>query len=109
MRAREARFMWLMVFFDFPVGTKTERRHATRFRNYLKRDGFLMLQFSVYARICRAEEAVDKHLSRMRANLPAKGNVRALQVTDKQYARMKLLVGDSKKSEEKATEQLVLL
>ena len=43
--------MWLMVFFDLPVGTRTERRHATRFRNYLKRDGFLMLQFSVYARI----------------------------------------------------------
>ena len=68
-----------------------------------------MLQFSVYARICRAEEAVDKHLSRLRANLPAKGSVRSLQITDKQYARMKLLVGESKKSEKKATEQLVLL
>ena len=101
--------MWLMVFFDLPVGTKTERRHATRFRNYLKRDGFLMLQFSVYARICRAEEAVDKHLARVRANLPPKGSVRTLQVTDKQYARMKLLVGESKKSEKKAAEQMVLL
>jgi len=109
MRAEEARFMWLMVFFDLPVGSKTERRDASRFRNYLKRDGFLMLQFSVYARVCRAEEAVDKHLARVRTNLPPKGSVRTLQVTDKQYARMKLLVGESKKSERKATEQLVLL
>ncbi len=101
--------MWLMVFFDLPVGSKTERRTATRFRNFLKNDGYLMLQFSVYARVCRAEEGVDKHLSRVKANLPSKGSVRILQVTDKQYARMKLLVGESKKSEKKATEQLVLL
>lgn len=101
--------MWLMVFFDLPVGTKTERRHATQFRNFLKKDGYLMLQFSVYARICRAEEGVDKHLERVKTNLPGQGSVRTLQVTDKQYARMKLLVGDSKKSEKKATEQLVLL
>jgi len=26
--------MWVFVFFDLPVGTKSERRHATRFRNF---------------------------------------------------------------------------
>ena len=101
--------MWLMVFFALPVGTKDERRHANRFRNFLKKDGFLMLQFSVYARICRAEEGVDKHLARVKASLPPRGSVRTLQVTDRQFERMKLLVGDSKKSEKKASEQLVLL
>tara|TARA_R110002049_G_scaffold216749_1_gene388205 strand:- start:67 stop:396 length:330 start_codon:yes stop_codon:yes gene_type:complete len=109
MKTGKARFMWLMVFFDLPVGSKTERRNATRFRNFLKKDGFLMLQFSVYARICRAEEGMDKHLGRVKSNLPPKGSVRTINVTDKQYARMKLLVGDSKKSEKKASEQLVLL
>ena len=101
--------MWLFVLFDLPVGTKSERRDATRFRNFLKDDGYLMLQFSVYARICRAEEAVDKHLTRVIKSLPSKGSVRALQVTDKQYARMKLLVGDSSKNEKAAAQQLVLL
>lgn len=101
--------MWIMVFFDLPVGTKTERRHANRFRKFLKTDGYLMLQFSVYARICRSDVGVEKHLLRARANLPPRGSVRALQVTDKQYARMKFLVGDSSKSEKKASDQLVLL
>lgn len=109
MKAEEARFMWHMVFFDLPVGTKVERRHATRFRNFLKDDGYLMLQFSVYARICRAEEGVEKHHSRVMKNLPPKGSVRTLQVTDRQYARMKLLVGESTKSERAAAQQLVLL
>ena len=109
MRSEEARFMWLMVFFDLPVGTKTERRHATRFRNFLKDDGYLMLQWSVYARICRAEDGIEKHLARVVKNLPPKGSVRTLQVTDKQYGRMKLLVGESTKSERAAAQQLVLL
>ena len=101
--------MWLFVFFDLPVGTKTERRNATRFRNFLKDDGFMMLQFSVYARVNRGEEAVDKHLARSRGRLPPKGNVRTLTVTERQFARMKLLVGESTKNERAAPQQLVLL
>lgn len=95
--------------FDLPVGTRAERRHATRFRNFLKDDGYLMLQWSVYARICRAEDGIEKHLTRVVKNLPPKGSVRTLQVTDKQYGRMKLLVGESTKSERAAAQQLVLL
>lgn len=101
--------MWLFVFFDLPVGTKGERRAATRFRNFLKDDGYMMLQFSVYARVCRGEEAVDKHLQRVTKNLPRTGSVRALQVTDKQYGRMRLLLGEATKNEKVAPLQMVLL
>ena len=109
MRSEEVRFMWVFVFFDLPVGTKSERRHATRFRNFLKDDGFMMLQFSVYARVMRGEEAVDKHLARVTKSLPPRGSVRALSVTDRQYARMKLLLGESTKNERAAPQQLLLL
>jgi CRISPR-associated protein Cas2 len=101
--------MWVFVFFDLPVGSKDERRTATRFRNFLKDDGYMMLQFSVYARVCRGEEAVEKHLARVTKRLPGKGSVRTLQVTERQYARMKLLIGESKKNEKVAANQLVLL
>lgn len=101
--------MWLFVFFDLPVGTKVERRSATRFRNFLKDDGYMMLQYSVYARVARGEDAASKHVQRVTKNLPQKGSVRALQVTDKQYARMRLLLGEAKKSERVAPQQMVLL
>ena len=101
--------MWVFVFFDLPVGTKPERRAATRFRNFLKDDGYMMLQFSVYARVCRGDEAVDKHLRRVVSNLPGRGSVRALQVTDRQYGRMKLLLGEAPKNERVAPMQMVLL
>jgi len=107
--AEEVRFVWLFVFFDLPVGTKAERRWATKFRNFLKDDGFMMLQFSVYARICRGEDAAEKHTSRVTKSLPPKGSVRTLQVTDRQYSRMKLLLGEAGLSEKKASQQLVLL
>lgn len=101
--------MWLFVFFDLPVGTKSERRAATRFRNFLKDDGYMMLQWSVYARVCRGDEAVGKHVLRVTKNLPTKGSVRSLQVTDKQYARMRLLLGEAAKNEKVAPRQMVLL
>lgn len=101
--------MWLFVFFDLPVGTKIERRSATRFRKFLKDDGFIMLQLSVYARIIRGEEAVDKHLARVMKSIPTKGSVRTLSVTERQYARMRLLIGESTKTEKAAAQQLVLL
>ena len=109
MKTDEVRFVWMFVLFDLPVGTRTDRRHATRFRKFLKDDGFLMLQLSVYARVCRGEDAADKHLQRVTKQLPPRGSVRMLQVTDRQYARMKLLLGQATFSEKKAADQLVLL
>lgn len=101
--------MWLFVFFDLPVRTKAERRSANHFRKFLKDDGFIMLQLSVYARVIRGEEAVDKHIKRVMINIPSKGSVRTLSVTEKQYARMRLLIGESSKTEKSAPQQLVLL
>ena len=109
MKSQEVRILWLFVFFDLPVGTKAQRRAATRFRNVLKDDGYMMLQYSVYARVCRGDDAVDKHVSRICKQLPAKGSVRALHVTEKQYARMRLLLGDAQKNEKIAPTQLLLL
>ncbi len=109
MKLDEVRFLWVMIFFDLPVGSKAERKAANRFRTFLKSDGFIMLQWSVYARICRGEDGVTKHIARVTRILPKKGNVRVLQITDRQYARMKLLVGEALENERRASEQLLLL
>ncbi|MEZ5648850.1 MAG: CRISPR-associated endonuclease Cas2 [Alphaproteobacteria bacterium] len=108
MTVAKDRFMWLFVFFDLPVTTKEDRHVATRFRNLLLKDGYMMIQFSVYARVCNGQERVDKHLSRLYKSIPAKGSVRAIQITDKQYERMKILVGNQKIFEKTKTEQLLL-
>ena len=100
--------MWLFVFFDLQTKTKPERRAATRFRNFLLKDGYMMIQFSVYARICNGKDRIDKHMQRLQTVLPEKGAIRAMQITDKQYERTKILVGKKQNNEETKTEQLVL-
>lgn len=105
---KEDRFMWLMVFFDLPVQTRDQRRTATKFRQFLLRDGFFMMQFSVYARICNGQERVKKHLQRLQQNLPPQGSVRAMEITDLQFGRMKVLVGKRQRNERTKPEQLEL-
>ena len=93
MSAATRRYMRMLVFFDLPVVTKTERRAYTVFRRFLINDGYDMIQFSVYGRILNGNDAEEKHMKRLIDNLPPDGSVRSLTVTEKQYASMKLLVG----------------
>ena len=51
---------------------------ATRFRNDLLDHGFLMIQFSVYARPCVNFEQLDKHIGIIQKLVPEAGNVRLL-------------------------------
>lgn len=55
--------MWMFVFFDLPVTTKKERKAAALFRKNLEKDGFSMMQFSVYIRHCASRESLAVHLS----------------------------------------------
>ena len=85
--------MRMMVFFDLPVTTSIQRRQATQFRNFLLKDGYFMVQFSVYARICSGYDDVQKHKIRLDSHIPPSGSVRLLTITQKQYESMDILVG----------------
>ncbi len=87
------RFMRMMVFFDLPVNTAAMRREAARFRNFLLKDGYHMIQYSVYARVCCGLDAVSTHKNRLRQNLPDNGSVRLLVITEKQYESIDILLG----------------
>ncbi len=85
--------MRLFVMFDLPVTTSTERKEAARFRKFLLNDGYYMLQYSIYVRICNGLEAAQKHTRRLHDNLPEHGSVRLLQITERQYEGMQILCG----------------
>ena len=88
------KFMRMIVFFDIPVKTKRQRRIATGFRNFLIKDGYHMVQYSVYTRVCNGIDAVNKHRSRLKTALPENGSVRLMVVTEKQYEAIEILVGE---------------
>ena len=83
----------ILVFFDLPVNSAAQRREAARFRTFLLKDGYHMLQYSVYARVCNGMDAVEKHRARVRRNLPDNGSIRMLTITEKQYESIEILLG----------------
>lgn len=85
VRLNAYHIMWLFVFFDLPTTTKTERRNAALFRKALEKDGFSMMQYSVYVRHCPSKENMSVHIRRVRQSIPSTGYVSILSVTDKQY------------------------
>ena len=74
-RLNAYRIMWLFVFFDLPTNTKKERSAASKFRRNLEKDGFTMMQYSVYIRHCPSRENLDVHIKRVRFMVPEKGQV----------------------------------
>lgn len=46
------RVMRLMIMFDLPVLTSENRRNYRKFRKALINEGFLMMQYSIYVRVC---------------------------------------------------------
>ena len=76
--------------------------------NNLLREGFLQLQFSVYAKFCASRENAQKYLNHLQAAVPPGGKVRLLMITDKQFGDMISLYGKSVEEVEKKPEQLLL-
>ena len=98
--------MWIIALFDLPVMTKAERQKASKFRNYLLDLGFEMVQFSVYMKHCAGKEQAEVIQNRIKVEVPNYGNVKLLQITDKQFGAILHLGRHSKRSIN--TDQLVL-
>lgn len=80
--------------FDLPTLTANDKREYSNFRRFLLNNGYIMVQYSVYSRFCRNNSDVNKHIKRLIENKPKYGNVRVLQVTEKQYENMVFLTGE---------------
>ena len=102
------RTVWIIVMFDLPTDTKKARKDYTRFRKGLMKDGFIMMQFSVYARHCASEENALVHSGRVRDSLPPEGEVRVVTITDKQFGRMQVFFGKKRKQLERTPQQVTL-
>ena len=100
--------MWLFALFDLPVDDKKARKEYTLFRKHLVKQGFSMLQFSVYAKFCLSRENSRTYQGRINKILPSGGQVRLLSVTDKQFADMIVFFGKVRQKPEKAPEQILL-
>ncbi len=107
-RLNQYRSMWVLVFFDLPTETRSERKIASRFRKNLLNDGFAMFQFSIYMRFCPSRENAAVHIKRTKNALPKKGKIGIMQITDKQFGMMELFHGQKEIPPEPPSQQLEL-
>ena len=100
--------LWVFVFFDLPTETKKNRKDAARFRKDLEKDGFSMMQFSVYVRHCPSKENMDVHIKRVQLFMPPAGQVSIMSITDKQYGNILNFQGKTQHSLQTGPQQLEL-
>ncbi|WP_425381352.1 CRISPR-associated endonuclease Cas2 [Spiroplasma endosymbiont of Polydrusus pterygomalis] len=95
--------MRLFILFDLPTITKNDQKNYSKFRQLLLNQGFYMIQFSVYAKLCAHHDEVIKTNNIIENHLPPKGNIRSLMVTEKQYEMMKIMIGSQSYQEDITT------
>ena len=103
------RYMRVLVMFDLPVTTVAGRKEYTRFRKFLIKSGFMMLQESIYCKLATNDSAADAIISSVRAHKPEDGLVQVLRVTEKQFARMEYIVGEAANGVLDSPERIVFL
>jgi len=99
-----------MVYFDLPTKTRKDKRNYSVFRKGLLKDGYQMVQFSVYARPCVSHERQKTHTRRIKLMIPPRGQVRCMFVTNIQWEKTFVFFGSDEPTgeSEQMPEQLLL-
>ena len=86
------RFMRILVFFDLPTETAKGRKNYSQFRKFLIKEGFIMMQESVYAKLVLNNSITNSIKDKISKNKPQKGIVQMLIITEKQFNSMEYIV-----------------
>ena len=80
--------MRVLVFFDLPVQTSEDMKNYRLFRKTLLKNGFFMMQESVYCRMVLNQSVEKNVIQTIRKAKPPAGLVQILTVTEKQFSKM---------------------
>lgn len=97
------------MFFDLPTETLENKREYRRFHKMLIKNGFLMMQESVYCRMLLTPGAGKSVIDTIRKNRPAEGIVQVMTVTEKQFAGMEYITGEHHSEVIESDERLIVL
>lgn len=95
--------------FDLPVDTPTQRRDYRKFVKFLKKEGFIMFQYSIYVKLSMNDSAVKLLSKKVQSNLPKSGTVSMLTVTEKQFSSIEMMMGEFATDIINTTDKVVVL
>jgi CRISPR-associated protein Cas2 len=105
-RLNQYQIMWVFVHFDLPSETKKDKKNYREFRQVLLKDGFAMIQYSIYARHCSSRENAEVHKKRIKNQLPPYGDIVIFEITDAQFGKIEFYKGMSPKNRPDTPQQL---
>ena len=103
------RFMRIIVMFDLPVETLENKRDYRKFRKFLIKKGFLMMQESIYCKLALNQTMAGLIANAVKENKPPEGLVQMMLITEKQYARMEYVVGECQSQVIDSDDRVVIL
>lgn len=103
------RFMRIFVFFDLPMDTLEEKRDYRHFRKALIKNGFIMMQESVYCKMMTTPSVENSVKNMIQKYKPHKGLVQTLVVTEKQFVKMEYVVGENKSDVIDSEDRVIVL
>lgn len=103
------RFMRIIVFFDLPTLTDRDKREYRNFRKLLIKNGFIMMQESVYTRMVLNQTVQKSVIELLKKNKPVDGLVQVLVVTEKQFSNTVNISGEFSSDIVDSDERLVIL
>ncbi len=101
--------MRTILFFDLPSITSTEQRNYRKFVKNIKKLGFYMIQESVYVKLSIDFQSVNATIDKIKSFVPPKGSIMTLNVTEKQFASLEILLGDNPTDVLNTDERTILL
>ncbi len=103
------KYMRSVLFFDLPVFEPKRRKEAQRFARNLKKLGFYMLQESVYVKMNMDDYYTEQTEKAVKAIRPPEGSIMILNVTEKQFQSMKIILGEFESDVISTDERLIEL
>ena len=101
------KFMRLLLFFDLPTETSKNRLDYTRFHKFLIKNGFIMMQKSVYSKLVINNVTSAAVKTKISKNLPPTGIIELLEITENQFSRIEYLIGEKQSVIEESMERLI--
>ena len=101
--------MRMIIFFDLPTITTKDLKEYRNFRNFLIKNGFIMMQESVYSRLILNNNSAKLLKNQVYKNLPSAGLIQMLQVTEKQFVNIEYMRGKSQNKFLDSNERITIL
>jgi len=85
----------LLLFYDFPMITRKQKKRYRDFRKYLIKAGYYALQESVYVRLLSSSDGFTGECKRLYNETPTGSNVKALHISLDKFEQIVTIRGSN--------------